>query len=90
MTQKNPQRIGLAIVGAGRVGLMRGEIAARFPEPLTSGDSLHPPNPNDESGSRRKIPSLRQKIRTPERDFPASIEADAYCKKAADWIQATG
>ena len=31
MTQKNPQRIGLAIVGAGRVGLIRGEIAARFP-----------------------------------------------------------
>jgi myo-inositol 2-dehydrogenase / D-chiro-inositol 1-dehydrogenase len=27
-----PARIGLAIVGAGRVGLMRGEIAARFPQ----------------------------------------------------------
>ena len=32
MQQKNPKRIGLAIVGAGRVGLMRGEIAARFPQ----------------------------------------------------------
>ncbi len=32
MKQKNPKRIGLAIVGAGRVGLMRGEIAARFPQ----------------------------------------------------------
>ncbi len=35
MTQKTPKqskRIGLAIVGAGRVGLMRGEIAARFPQ----------------------------------------------------------
>jgi myo-inositol 2-dehydrogenase/D-chiro-inositol 1-dehydrogenase len=31
MNRKNPQRIGLAIVGAGKVGLMRGEIAARFP-----------------------------------------------------------
>ena len=31
MKQKNIRRIGLAIVGAGRVGLMRGEIAARFP-----------------------------------------------------------
>ncbi|MGZ8230118.1 MAG: Gfo/Idh/MocA family protein [Burkholderiales bacterium] len=31
MRQKNVKRIGLAIVGAGRVGLMRGEIAARFP-----------------------------------------------------------
>ena len=31
MKQKNAKRIGLAIVGAGRVGLMRGEIAARFP-----------------------------------------------------------
>jgi len=31
MAQKNPQRIGLAIVGAGRVGLFRGEVAARHP-----------------------------------------------------------
>ena len=29
--RKKPNRIGLAIVGAGRVGLIRGEIAARFP-----------------------------------------------------------
>jgi myo-inositol 2-dehydrogenase/D-chiro-inositol 1-dehydrogenase len=32
MTKKNAQRIGLAIVGAGRVGLLRGEIAARHPQ----------------------------------------------------------
>jgi len=32
MQAKHPQRIGLAIIGAGRVGLMRGEIAARFPQ----------------------------------------------------------
>lgn len=32
MQHKNIKRIGLAIVGAGRVGLMRGEIAARFPQ----------------------------------------------------------
>jgi predicted dehydrogenase len=31
LKQKNAKAIGLAIVGAGRVGLMRGEIAARFP-----------------------------------------------------------
>ena len=31
------------------------KIAARFPEPLTSGDSLHPPNPNDHGISRAKI-----------------------------------
>jgi myo-inositol 2-dehydrogenase / D-chiro-inositol 1-dehydrogenase len=31
MAQKNPKRIGLAIVGAGRVGLFRGEVAARHP-----------------------------------------------------------
>ena len=30
--KKNPKRIGLAIVGAGRVGLIRGELAARHPE----------------------------------------------------------
>jgi predicted dehydrogenase len=29
--RKNAQRIGLAIVGAGRVGLFRGEVAARHP-----------------------------------------------------------
>ena len=32
MRALQPKRIGLAIVGAGRVGLMRGEIAARFPQ----------------------------------------------------------
>jgi myo-inositol 2-dehydrogenase/D-chiro-inositol 1-dehydrogenase len=32
MAKKNPKRIGLAIVGAGRVGLLRGEVAARHPQ----------------------------------------------------------
>ena len=32
MAKKNAKRIGLAIVGAGRVGLFRGEIAARHPQ----------------------------------------------------------
>ena len=32
MAKKNAQRIGLAIVGAGRVGLIRGEVAARHPQ----------------------------------------------------------
>jgi predicted dehydrogenase len=32
MARKDPRRIGLAIVGAGRVGLIRGEIAARHPQ----------------------------------------------------------
>ena len=31
MPGKKPKRIGLAIVGAGRVGLFRGEVAARHP-----------------------------------------------------------
>ncbi|MGH8690119.1 MAG: Gfo/Idh/MocA family oxidoreductase, partial [Burkholderiales bacterium] len=31
MARKDPKRIGLAIVGAGRVGLFRGEVAARHP-----------------------------------------------------------
>ena len=30
--RKQPKRIGLAIVGAGRVGLIRGELAARHPQ----------------------------------------------------------
>ena len=29
---KNPKRIGVAIIGAGRVGLFRGEVAARHPQ----------------------------------------------------------
>ena len=32
MPRKNPRRIGLAIIGAGRVGLFRGEVAARHPQ----------------------------------------------------------
>src|SRR5437763_6663110 len=31
MARRQPRRIGLAIVGAGRVGLFRGEVAARHP-----------------------------------------------------------
>src|SRR2546421_5911419 len=32
MVKKNARRIGLAIVGGGRVGLFRGEVAARHPQ----------------------------------------------------------
>src|SRR5438309_12111461 len=32
MARRSPKRIGLAIVGAGRVGLFRGEVAARHPQ----------------------------------------------------------
>jgi predicted dehydrogenase len=32
MPKKSPRRIGLAIIGAGRVGLIRGEVAARHPQ----------------------------------------------------------
>src|SRR5437667_9606404 len=32
MPKKNPKRIGVAIIGAGRVGLFRGEVAARHPQ----------------------------------------------------------
>jgi myo-inositol 2-dehydrogenase/D-chiro-inositol 1-dehydrogenase len=32
VARKSPKRIGLAIVGAGRVGLFRGEVAARHPQ----------------------------------------------------------
>jgi predicted dehydrogenase len=32
MPKKNAKRIGLAIIGAGRVGLFRGEVAARHPQ----------------------------------------------------------
>src|SRR2546428_4411376 len=32
MPKKNPKRIGLAVIGGGRVGVFRGEIAARHPQ----------------------------------------------------------
>ena len=32
MAKRSAKRIGLAIVGGGRVGLIRGEIAARHPQ----------------------------------------------------------
>src|SRR4030088_2031848 len=32
MPKKNPKRIGLAIIGGGRVGLFRAEVAARHPQ----------------------------------------------------------
>ena len=32
MPKKSPKRIGLAIIGGGRVGLIRGEVAARHPQ----------------------------------------------------------
>ncbi len=32
MARSHPKRIGLAIIGAGRVGLIRGEVAARHPQ----------------------------------------------------------
>ena len=32
MPTKNPKRIGLAVIGGGRVGLFRGEVAARHPQ----------------------------------------------------------
>jgi predicted dehydrogenase len=32
MPKKTPKRIGLAIIGGGRVGLIRGEVAARHPQ----------------------------------------------------------
>src|SRR3954468_4130757 len=32
MARRGPKRIGLAVIGAGRVGLFRGEVAARHPQ----------------------------------------------------------
>ena len=34
--RRQPKKIGLAIVGAGRVGLIRGELAARHPPATNS------------------------------------------------------
>ena len=38
MPGKNPRRTGLAFVGAGRVGLFRGEVAAAI---ISTGEHLH-------------------------------------------------
>src|SRR4051794_40691738 len=54
MPKKNPKRIGLAIIGGGRVGLFRGEVAARHPQVDFIGLAELKPDRAKEIGARIK------------------------------------
>src|SRR4051794_17811480 len=54
MPKKNPKRIGLAIIGGGRVGLFRGEVAARHPQVDFIGLAELKPDRAKETGARIK------------------------------------
>ena len=70
MTKKNPARIGLAIVGAGRVGLFRGQVAARHPQVDFIG--IAEPRPEraklvaEEIGADFVTPDYRELLARPE------------------------
>ena len=52
MPTKNPKRIGLAIIGGGRVGLFRGEVAARHPQVDFIGLAELKPDRREEVGEK--------------------------------------
>src|SRR5436189_1767470 len=52
MPTKNPKRIGLAVIGGGRVGLFRGEVAARHPQVDFIGLAELKPDRREEVGEK--------------------------------------
>ena len=66
--KKSPQRIGVAIIGAGRVGLFRGEVAARHPQVDFIG--LAELKPDRAKFVAEKIGEARLQI---DRDFPTQL-----------------
>ncbi len=52
MPKKNPKRIGLAVIGGGRVGLFRGEVAARHPQVDFIGLAELKPDRREEVGEK--------------------------------------
>jgi predicted dehydrogenase len=70
MTKKNAARIGLAIVGAGRVGLFRGQVAARHPQVDFIGIAETKPERAklvaDEIGADFVTPDYRELLARPE------------------------
>src|SRR6266436_803198 len=63
MPKKNPKRIGLAIIGGGRVGLFRGEVAARHPQVDFIGLAELKPDRAEEVGARIKADFVTQDYR---------------------------
>jgi len=63
MPKKNPRRIGLAIIGGGRVGLFRGEVAARHPQVDFIGLAELKPDRAKEVGARIKADFVTQDFR---------------------------
>src|ERR1700716_2934345 len=77
MKDRKAKGIGLAIVGAGRVGLFRGEVAARHPAIEWIGIAEKNPNRGDDVAGRIGAyfvsPDPRARLRRPE--VPAAIIA---------------
>jgi myo-inositol 2-dehydrogenase / D-chiro-inositol 1-dehydrogenase len=63
MPKKNPKRIGLAIIGGGRVGLFRGEVAARHPQVDFIGLAELKPDRAKEVGARIKADFVTRDFR---------------------------
>src|SRR5689334_11207952 len=60
MPKKSPKRIGLAIIGGGRVGLFRGEVAARHPQVDFIGLAELKPDRAKEVGAKIKADFVTQ------------------------------
>src|SRR5947208_6023895 len=63
MPKKNPRRIGLAIIGGGRVGLFRGEVAARHPQVDFIGLAELKPDRRKEVGEKIRADFVTQDYR---------------------------
>jgi myo-inositol 2-dehydrogenase / D-chiro-inositol 1-dehydrogenase len=63
MPKKNPKRIGLAIIGGGRVGLFRGEVAARHPQVDFIGLAELKPDRAQEVGAKIKADFITRDFR---------------------------
>ena len=87
--KKNAKGIGLAIIGAGRVGLFRGEVAARHPAVDWIG--IAEKNPNAAARSRARIgadfvtTSHRELLARPEVNAALIIAPTSICTSIRSW-----
>ena len=73
--RKQPKKIGLAIIGAGRVGLIRGELAARHP--VVGWIGIAETNPERAKFSRYSMPFfLHLRSDFPIQTLPQCISAE--------------
>ena len=86
--KKAAKRIGLAIVGGGRVGLFRGEVAARHPTVDLIGLAEKKPNRGGEVapriGADFVTTDYRELLRRPEVTAPSSPPTST-CTSSRSW-----